>query len=61
MEMSMQVCSKSASSRIDWVDLAKGIAILLVILGHTVKVPIIRAAIFSFHMLLFFILSGFGD
>ena len=59
MEMSVQVCSNSASSRIDWVDLAKGIAILLVIWGHTVTVPIIRAVIFSFHMPLFFILSEF--
>ncbi len=50
------------SDRIDWIDIAKGIAIILVILGHTVGFDttiesIIRGVIFSFHMPLFFILS----
>lgn len=41
------------------VDIAKGIAILLVIVGHTVDVPeMVKHIIFSFHMPLFFILSG---
>lgn len=46
--------------RIDWVDCAKGITILLVIIGHTVSTDasnMTRAGIFSFHMTLFFILS----
>lgn len=48
--------------RIDWIDIAKGIAIILVILGHTVGFDTIvgnitRGIIFSFHMPLFFILS----
>lgn len=47
------------SGRIQWVDLAKGIAILLVIIGHTEGIPhVIRGIIYSFHMPLFFILSG---
>lgn len=41
--------------RIDWIDFAKGITILLVIIGHNVSGPL-RGAIFSFHMPLFFIL-----
>ena len=46
--------------RIDWIDVAKGIAILLVIIGHTVKFgSATRNVIFSFHMPLFFILSGY--
>ena len=46
--------------RIEWVDIAKGIAILLVIIGHTVKFgSLSRNIIFSFHMPLFFILSGY--
>ncbi len=46
--------------RIDWIDLAKGIAILLVIIGHTVKFDsMTRNFIFSFHMPLFFVLSGY--
>lgn len=47
--------------RIEWIDLAKGITILLVIVGHTVLEgfwgQIVRGIIFSFHMPLFFILS----
>lgn len=41
-------------------DIAKGIAILLVIIGHTVKFgSTTRNFIFSFHMPLFFLLSGY--
>lgn len=47
-------------NRIAWVDVAKGIAILLVIIGHTVNFgSATRNFIFSFHMPLFFILSGY--
>ena len=46
-----------SKTRINWIDCAKGIAILLVIAGHTIEQPVIRGAIFSFHMPLFFILS----
>lgn len=49
---------RSRKERIAWIDCAKGIAILLVIVGHTVYDPRIRGAIFSFHMPLFFMLSG---
>lgn len=46
--------SSMAKQRLDWLDIAKGIAILLVIVGHTVNNPsIIRQVIFSFHMPLF--------
>lgn len=52
--------SSMAKQRLDWLDIAKGIAILLVIVGHTVNNPsIIRQVIFSFHMPLFFILAGY--
>ena len=44
--------------RIDWIDIAKGIAIILVVYGHTTLPVIISKAIYSFHMPLFFILSG---
>ncbi len=43
--------------RIDWIDCARGIGILLVMVGHGVD-GLLRALIFSFHMPLFFILSG---
>lgn len=45
--------------RIAWVDLAKGMAMILVIVGHTVgNIPVV-ISIYSFHMPLFFILSGY--
>lgn len=48
------------SKRLDWIDIAKGIAIILVIVGHTVSNPSpLRHAIFSFHMPVFFILAGY--
>ncbi len=47
--------------RIDWIDFAKGLAIMLVIIGHCVHEGKIGATlqgfIYSFHMPLFFILS----
>ncbi|MCH3910240.1 MAG: acyltransferase family protein [Limosilactobacillus oris] len=50
---------RTKGKRLEWVDIAKGIAILLMIIGHEVKNPHIYALIFSFHMPLFFILSGY--
>jgi fucose 4-O-acetylase-like acetyltransferase len=56
------------SKHFDWIDIAKGIGIVLVVLGHTL-VPQIRNEssvagflwifIYNFHMPLFFFLSGF--
>lgn len=46
--------------RITWVDVAKGMTILLMILGHVFPYDSsTRNLIFSFHMPLFFILTGF--
>lgn len=54
------------SDRIEWIDVAKGIAILLVVLGHTLSWSdanenIYREIIYSFHMPLFFILSALAS
>ena len=46
-------------NRILFIDLAKGIAILLVVIGHIDTTPYIKPLIYSFHMPLFFILSGY--
>jgi len=49
------------STRAGWVDAAKGIGILLVVLGHNQInsfLPVFQQFIFSFHMPLFFLLSG---
>ena len=45
--------------RITWVDNAKAIGIFLVVMGHFVDVEIVKAYIYSFHMPLFFFLSGY--
>ena len=45
--------------RVSWIDIAKGIGILLVILGHYKPTPRwMTVVLYSFHMPLFFILSG---
>lgn len=43
--------------RIEWIDVAKGIGIILVIMGHTIALRYSKW-IYSFHMPLFFFLSG---
>lgn len=45
--------------RIHWIDVLKGIGILLVIMGHTFKDSPVYFWIYSFHMPLFFLISGF--
>ena len=45
--------------RIDWIDCAKGFGILCVIIGHTPISKDLHNFIYSFHMPLFFLLSGF--
>lgn len=53
----------SSRKRIEYVDVAKGIAILSVVVGHTFSAydpgSLLNKFIYSFHMPLFFILSGF--
>lgn len=49
---------RSSGNRIPWVDVAKGITIILMVVGHSSLPNIIQSWIFSFHMPLFFILSG---
>lgn len=47
------------SKRIEWIDAAKGTGMIFVILGHTVIPNSILNFILSFHMPLFFFLSGY--
>ena len=50
------------SKRIEYLDIAKGIGILLVVLGHNdfeVISLFVQRSIYSFHMPLFFFLSGY--
>lgn len=46
--------------RIEYIDMAKGFAILMVIVGHVSTIPTpLKSVIYSFHMPLFFFLNGF--
>ena len=44
--------------RINWIDVTRGIGVLLVIYGHGLAATPLRFIIYSFHMPLFFFLSG---
>lgn len=50
--------SKMKKERLSWIDVAKGIGIILVIYGHALNAQSLRYLIYSFHMPLFFLLSG---
>ena len=51
--------TKSVSSRDASIDIAKGIAILLVIVGHVKQTPLpLKVWLYTFHMPLFFLCSG---
>lgn len=72
MTINPEPCDVSAKKpRITWIDYAKGIGIILVVLGHTLRglrssgilteeagFRFVDAWIYSFHMPLFFLLSG---
>ena len=44
--------------RIEWIDIAKGIGMILVVYGHTSIPKYISNWIYSFHMPMFFIIAG---
>jgi fucose 4-O-acetylase-like acetyltransferase len=46
-------------TRNSWLDIAKGIAIILMVLGHSSLPDVVERFIFAFHMPLFFIASGY--
>lgn len=58
---------KITTSRIEYIDIAKGFAILLVVMGHLTTQKaflfqysgLLKGIIYSFHMPLFFMLSGY--
>lgn len=47
----------SGSARIEWVDIYKGILIVLMVVGHATGM--FNAFIYQFHMAAFFFISGF--
>lgn len=46
------------NKRIAWIDIAKGLGILFVVIGHVRTISFIHDWIYLFHMPLFFLLSG---
>lgn len=48
------------NTRIKFLDVAKGVGIILALLGHTYEIPSsIHLLIYAFHMPMFFVLSGY--
>lgn len=53
-------CPSKSSNRIVFLDIAKGIAILCVVIGHNRPIPqFLYQCIYAFHVPLFFIISGY--
>lgn len=50
---------KNEMNRLQWLDIAKGATIILMVVGHTTIPHIASDFIYCFHMPLFFIASGF--
>lgn len=46
------------TQRITWIDVARGLGIIIVIYSHTLSTDSLRYLFYSFHMPLFFFLSG---
>lgn len=46
-------------SRESYIDVARGLVILLVLIGHSEPPALIKTGIYGFHMPFFFILSGY--
>ena len=49
---------KEENKRVQYIDIARGIAIILMVVGHVLDRGWKRNVIFSFHMPLFIIISG---
>lgn len=56
--LSFQSCEGLLRNRISYLDICKGLGIVLVILGHIFYSNPLKPWIFSFHMPLFFFLAG---
>lgn len=56
--MSQQLGEKSGKIRVEWIDILRGMMMFLVVLGHTLTHKGLVRYIFSFHMPIFFIISG---
>ena len=50
----MEECKK----RIAWIDIAKFVGIFAIVLGHTLREGSLKQYLYSFHVALFFVISG---
>lgn len=57
--MESNIIGNRTISRIEAVDYAKGIGILCIVLGHVLPMTMFTQWLFSFHVPIFFVLSGF--
>lgn len=48
-----------SDKRVDWIDMAKGFTMILVMLGHAPFPHAFKVEIYTFHIPLFFVLSGY--
>ena len=48
-------------NRIEWIDGLKSLALFLVVWGHFLHGGVVKTLIYSFHVPLFFMISGFLD
>jgi fucose 4-O-acetylase-like acetyltransferase len=53
------ISNTNGSHRIGWLDTLRAVAIILVLVGHKTNSTIIEKVIYSFHVPLFFWISGF--
>lgn len=54
----MKINPRKVQNRIEWIDIAKGLSIFLVVIGHTGIPKLFSDWIWSFHMPFFFLVSG---
>lgn len=52
------MAEKLQSKRIAWIDNARAFSILFIVIGHTIADGILHSYVFSFHVPIFFFLSG---
>jgi len=54
----MVILIETNQGRIRWIDIAKAIAISLVVFGHTMRGGSVQKVVYSFHVAAFFFLAG---
>lgn len=59
IKLKSELKKNNSTTNLRYIDVIKGIGIILVVLGHTQRPEIVLKFIQSFHMPLFFIIAGF--